>query len=633
MTNITARMKRIGLSLPLQIHQYSSNDRRRLGQKRKSPLKVAAVFLICVITVASPTATSTTVAAATTTTTIIGISSQRDGIAAQHFIEDTPAGRDDDDVFTTIRTPNKVRHQKLQPARQRPRRGGFFKPNAAIHRNQMVRGGSVSSHHDDDNHNHNDNDLDSTSPTNSLDETVIDSVDSTNQSKDQGISSSSSSPTTPPTTAAATLSELEIEARKMSSGVVGNGNTNLQTPLNTSSSASGKMIPKSNGTYRLSIHSIQGKRQYMEDEYFANEKGSFVAVMDGYVCVCTNCSLTLLEYKYSIGLLLIIFIVSYLLSNIISHGGNAVSRYLRQNLYARYLQAKSTAISTRTSMERNLVEDNNSRKENEEQISDNVLNTVKKNGDTEMMTTNTESNMNPNISALKSAFEKIDNEVQRISHWSFQGSTAVAVLVCDLPLTTSSITEQHHHQTKTMLVSANVGDSRAVLSRAGKAVALTKDHKPNDPSERARIEKLGGRVDWCGPRDPKTGGPKMRVKKGEKRKKRVGGVYRINGNLALSRAIGDRSEKPLVSSKVDINEIELDVKQDEFIVIASDGLWDVLSNQETIDFCYSVLAMAQKKDPEILDAAKSHMAKLLVEEAQKRGSMDNISAVIIWFQA
>ena len=49
------------------------------------------------------------------------------------------------------------------------------------------------------------------------------------------------------------------------------------------------------------------------------------------------------------------------------------------------------------------------------------------------------------------------------------------------------------------MISANVGDSRAILSRAGTAIDLTKDHKPNDPVERARIESLGGRVDWFGP--------------------------------------------------------------------------------------------------------------------------------------
>ena len=58
-------------------------------------------------------------------------------------------------------------------------------------------------------------------------------------------------------------------------------------------------------------------------------------------------------------------------------------------------------------------------------------------------------------------------------------------------------------------------------------------------------------------------------------KRTKNGCYRINRNLALSRAIGDRSELSFVSSKVDIEQIVLDKENDEFIVLASNGLWDV----------------------------------------------------------
>ena len=51
---------------------------------------------------------------------------------------------------------------------------------------------------------------------------------------------------------------------------------------------------------------------------------------------------------------------------------------------------------------------------------------------------------------------------------------------------------------ETTIVSANVGDSRAVLSRQGKAKDLTVDHKPNDKREKSRIKKLGGKVSWFG---------------------------------------------------------------------------------------------------------------------------------------
>jgi len=286
------------------------------------------------------------------------------------------------------------------------------------------------------------------------------------------------------------------------------------------------------------------------------------------------------------------------------------------------------------------------------------------------------------IQALTSAFEKIDTEVSRISHWSFQGSTAVAVLLCQVreqqqqqqqqsdsslindgekdeqDKTTRAAAHEHEneyenkHRNRTILISANVGDSRAVLSHSGKAIDLTRDHKPNDPIERKRIEGLGGKVKWCGPINPQTGRPittknsnnnnsnsTIKMKKHRNSlcttRRSVAGVYRINGNLALSRAIGDRSEKPLVSSQVDIQQIELDKERDEFVILASDGLWDVMSSQEVVDYCHNILGDTMKSDiggttPNI-DLVKKAMAQRLVTEALKRGSMDNISVVVIWF--
>jgi serine/threonine protein phosphatase PrpC len=80
---------------------------------------------------------------------------------------------------------------------------------------------------------------------------------------------------------------------------------------------------------------------------------------------------------------------------------------------------------------------------------------------------------------------------------------------------------------KTSIITANVGDSRAVLSRNLAAIDLSVDHKPDLPSERARIEALGGTVVWVGEYDKVTGLPLEET-----------GVYRVNGNLALSRSIG-----------------------------------------------------------------------------------------------
>ena len=101
------------------------------------------------------------------------------------------------------------------------------------------------------------------------------------------------------------------------------------------------------------------------------------------------------------------------------------------------------------------------------------------------------------------------------------------------------------------LVSANVGDCRAILSREGQAIALSMDHKPHNPEEKARIEKKGGTV---------TG-------------------QRLD-TLAVSRAFGDfsfkkqrsKSGKNLLSVKPDIRVHHIDYKKDEFIVLCSDGV-------------------------------------------------------------
>ena len=98
-------------------------------------------------------------------------------------------------------------------------------------------------------------------------------------------------------------------------------------------------------------------------------------------------------------------------------------------------------------------------------------------------------------------------------------------------------------------VLANTGDSRAILSRNHTGLDITKDHKPHDEEELQRIERAGGRVTWEG-------------------------IPRVNGNLALSRSLGDRSERPAVVATPDLFVLDVS-QQDEFIVMATDGLWCV----------------------------------------------------------
>lgn len=141
---------------------------------------------------------------------------------------------------------------------------------------------------------------------------------------------------------------------------------------------------------------------------------------------------------------------------------------------------------------------------------------------------------------------------------------------------------------------ANTGDSRAVLCCNSKAIALSQDHKPDRADEKERIEKLGGQIIFKG-------------------------CWRVEGNLALSRAIGDKRLHPFVipDPEIKIRDIQND---DEFVIIACDGVWDVLSNQDAVD----VVKKSLKISKDYKFATKS-----LVNKAYIKGSQDNISAIVI----
>ncbi|KGN47496.1 probable protein phosphatase 2C 11 [Cucumis sativus] len=141
------------------------------------------------------------------------------------------------------------------------------------------------------------------------------------------------------------------------------------------------------------------------------------------------------------------------------------------------------------------------------------------------------------------------------------------------------------------LLVANVGDSRVVASRAGSAIPLSIDHKPDRSDERQRIEQAGGFILWAG-------------------------TWRVGGILAVSRAFGDKLLKPYVVADPEIKEEELEGV--DFIIIASDGLWNVISNEE------AVALVQHNQDAEMA-------SRQLIQEAFSRGSTDNITCVIVRF--
>jgi protein phosphatase 1L len=139
-------------------------------------------------------------------------------------------------------------------------------------------------------------------------------------------------------------------------------------------------------------------------------------------------------------------------------------------------------------------------------------------------------------------------------------------------------------------LAANAGDSRIVIGEGTQVVDLTLDHKPDLPEELARIEGLGGRVISLD-------------------------MPRVQGMLAMSRALGDVSLKPFVTPEPRIAEGILG-RSDDLAVIASDGLWDALTSEEAIKIART-------------GADPATAADLLRETALERGSTDNITVIVL----
>lgn len=297
----------------------------------------------------------------------------------------------------------------------------------------------------------------------------------------------------------------------------------------------------------------------MEDEHFVSPDSNFVSVFDG-------------------------------------HGGAAVSKYLKTNIWEKLCTVLGPNIATM--LEAVNCDDNAER--------------------TDVSTVATDA-----LSAgFQRAFQELDDEVLSTASLSRQGSTAVAVCLLD-----------------DRLLAINIGDSRAVLSRDGQALDLTRDHKPHCPIEQARVTALGGAVVWSGWVDS-SGAPVPDM-----------GCYRVNGVLAVARAVGDKDQKPYVSGEAEVTAFAR-TPADQFVVLASDGLWDVMESQEAVEFVHSAMADAIPAGEgglavsviedgggggpgaDVLQTAlhnkKRRMAQSLVEEAMRRRSSDNVTVIVAW---
>ncbi|PAV57487.1 hypothetical protein WR25_23614 [Diploscapter pachys] len=189
---------------------------------------------------------------------------------------------------------------------------------------------------------------------------------------------------------------------------------------------------------------------------------------------------------------------------------------------------------------------------------------------------------------IKRGFLLLDDIIRERLNTDRSGSTAVCAMV-----------------TPTHIIIANLGDSRAVVARKGEESFGTEDHKPYHDKERERIVSAGGSVM----------------------------IQRINGSLAVSRALGDFEYKnvpgldacrQLVSPEPDVYILERHKDKDEFLVVACDGIYDVMDNEALCKFVESRLGVNEDLNivcNEVLDMCLS------------RGSRDNMTMIIVCFDA
>ncbi|XP_050310758.1 probable protein phosphatase CG10417 isoform X2 [Anthonomus grandis grandis] len=159
---------------------------------------------------------------------------------------------------------------------------------------------------------------------------------------------------------------------------------------------------------------------------------------------------------------------------------------------------------------------------------------------------------------------------------------------------------------------ANAGDSRCIVCRNGKAVEMSFDHKPEDEPEKERIVKAGGRVTADG---------------------------RVNGGLNLSRAIGDHAYKQnkelsdkeqMITAFPDVKTLTINPAEDEFMVLACDGIWNYMSSQEVVDFVKPKLDENPEKISTICEELFDHC--LAPNTVGDGTGCDNMTAIIVRFK-
>ncbi|CAM9172950.1 unnamed protein product [Phaeothamnion confervicola] len=192
--------------------------------------------------------------------------------------------------------------------------------------------------------------------------------------------------------------------------------------------------------------------------------------------------------------------------------------------------------------------------------------------------------------AMRDAFLTADEELRKQpairDNADRSGCTAIAAIV-----------------SPTHVVVAHSGDSRAVFCSGGRAVARTNDHKPYNEGEKSRIERAGGCVS----------------------------MKRVDGDLAVSRALGDfqykdaamRPEDCKVTAWPDTLQKQRNGENDQLLVVACDGIWDVMDDHEALTCIMEILSEGE--------SSVGRVCEELLDQCLFKGSRDNMSAIIVAF--
>lgn len=240
-------------------------------------------------------------------------------------------------------------------------------------------------------------------------------------------------------------------------------------------------------------------------------------------------------------------------------------------------------------------------------------------------------------STFSSILQKCDMKIIKNLECELSGTTVVVLFICDGHIYTASLGDSravlgHLNPVADLAKNRNNKYFRKISTdRTFKTFCLTVDQKPEDEDEEIRIRNSGGMVQKFTDAFGRNVGPFR--------------VWKKNGygpGLAMSRSLGDKVAKGcgVISLPICIDK-RIEPGKDFYIVIASDGIWDMMDNVEVINFVDKFKGQCIGNSDEYpANAGNSSISRLLCEEArfrwlgmaqQERVSIDDISCIVIDF--